>query len=158
MSSGCRRSIVMIAAIEVVTISTSNPCSVRMERARSASSGWSSTTRTREAMRSSASGAGAGDEPATRATAGIAGRGPLEIDAAEGGKGRQPGQHVAEFVQERCRVLVAQGTRELPDLLDHPPERRVAPSPGIPVDVRAAQDVLQLGEVHRKSLYGARRP
>src|SRR5262245_43603999 len=109
-------------------------------------------------MRWSASGAAAGDDRATRATACIAGGGPLEVDAAEGGERRQPGEHVAEFVQERCRVLVPQGTRELPDLLDHPAEGRVAPPPRIAVEVRTAQDVLQLGEVHRKSLYGARRP
>src|SRR5262249_37738288 len=75
--------------------------------------------------------------------------------ATEGGQGREPGEHVAELVQERRGLFVAQGARELTDLLDHPAKGRVASSACIAVEVRTAQDVLQLGEVHRKSLSGA---
>ena len=89
-----------------------------------------------------------GQPAAARAAAGVAGRGLVEVEAELAGQRRQPRQHVAQLVDLRGPVALADRLGQLAQLLGQPGHGGGhAPRP-VPLAVGVGHELLEGGEVH----------
>src|SRR5690606_14021781 len=102
--------------------------------------------------------AGARGRPAPRAAVGVAGGGVLQREPELLGERRQPGEHVAQLVEARLVVALADRLGQLAQLLGEPGDGRRRPAGPVPLAVDRGHPALELAQVHDPDNRTGRRP